>query len=106
MDIRIKWFDGKYPSFNVSLASAPGRDEFLTIKGCRLVNGTDGQFVSYPAQKKDDGKYWNHVWASEKFNEAVLAAATEDAPEAKPAKPSKPAPKGRAASEDDGDVPF
>lgn len=32
MEISIKWFDGKYPSFNVSLHSQVGRDPFLEVK--------------------------------------------------------------------------
>lgn len=82
MDIRIKHFEGKYPSFNVGLASNDKSEEFLSIKGCRIVNGKDGEFVSWPATKNEStGKYWNHCWANEKFAAAVLAKAKETMPQ-------------------------
>jgi len=102
MDIRIEHFDGKYPSFNVALASAPGKQEFLTIKGCRIVEGSKGAFVSWPATKNEKtGKYWNHVWANDAFADAVLKAAQD-------AMPKNPAPSRRDDRRDDGlsDVPF
>lgn len=60
--------------FNVSLSSAQGKEPFLTIKGCRVVDGSKGRFVSWPAKKLDSGKWWNHVYASEGFQTAVLQA--------------------------------
>lgn len=103
MQINIEWFDGKYPQFNVSLASKEGVEPFLTVKGCRIVDGSKGEFVSWPATKNENtGKYWNHVWASEKFAAAVLE-------EAKKAQ-KKPQPKDAAwragAREQDSDIPF
>lgn len=81
MDIRIKHFDGKYHSFNVGLASNEQAEEFLSIKGCRIVNGKDGEFVSWPATKNEStGKYWNHVWANDKFASAVLEKAKASRP--------------------------
>ena len=102
MDIRIEWFDGKYPSFNVALASAPGKQEFLTVKGCRIVDGSKGPFVSWPATKNEKtGKYWNHVWANDAFAEAVLKAAQESMPQK-----SAPA-RGRAQQDEDSEsIPF
>jgi len=94
MEILIEHFDGKYPSFNVSLASKPGVEPFLQIKGCRIVDGQKGPFISYPARKDEkSGKYWNHVWGSEKFNAAVL----EKAMEGQRAKPGR---------NDDDSIPF
>jgi DNA-binding cell septation regulator SpoVG len=92
MEISIEHKDGKYPSFNVHLSSKAGADPFLTIRGCRIVDGSKGQFVSYPSRKQDDGKYWNHIWANDKFNAMVLEKATAGK------KPSK--------SSDDDDIPF
>ena len=84
MNITVKWFDGKYPSFNLMLASKEGAEPFLEIKGCRIVDGKSGPFVSYPSKKLDTGKYWNHVYGSEKFNAAVLAVARESMTDDKP----------------------
>jgi len=76
MEISIEKHDGKYPSFNINLHSKPGAEPFLVIKGCRIVNGQKGEFISYPATKNEKtGKYWQHVYGGEKFNEAVLRLA-------------------------------
>ena len=98
MKITVEHFPGTHPQFNVSLASAEGKEPFLTVKGCRIVDGTKGEFVSWPATKNEKtGKYWNHVWASDAFNAAVLQAAKDAAP--------KPANRKPAPVEDD-DIPF
>lgn len=88
MKITVKHFAGQYPSFNVGLASSEGREPFLEIKGCRIVSGAKGDFVSWPSRKQDDGKYWNHVWGSDEFQAAVLKEAQKAAPKPAP----KPAP--------------
>lgn len=66
--------------FNVSLSSKEGAQPFLTVKGCRVVEGRNGKFVSWPARKLESGKYWNHVWVSEGFATAVLDAYEASAP--------------------------
>lgn len=83
--------------FNVCLASAAGKQAFLTIKGCRIVQGRNGPFISWPARKLESGKYWQHCYASEPFAAAVLAAYDESAP-----KPAAPA----AKAADLDDMPF
>ena len=35
----------------------------ITIYGCRIVDGKNGTFISYPASKGKDGKYYSHVYA-------------------------------------------
>lgn len=92
--------------FNINLHGKAGADPFLTIKGCRIVQGQKGPFVSYPARKMDNGKYWQHVYGGEKFNEAVLRKATGESrphPPSRPAPPPRPAPR---ASADYDDIPF
>jgi DNA-binding cell septation regulator SpoVG len=90
--------------FNVALSTAEGKEPYITVKGCRIVNGSDGPFVSWPARKQDSGKWWNHVYASRPFAEAVLRAAQqgqrEEAPRRQAPRPSKP------ALDDDGLPPF
>lgn len=104
MKIQIKHFDGQHPSFNVQLFNE-GTEPFLEIKGCRIVSGANGEFVSWPSRKLDSGKYWNHCYASESFNAAVLKLAQKSAaPKAPPARP-KPAPSSGFDDMDD-DIPF
>jgi DNA-binding cell septation regulator SpoVG len=82
--------------FNVSLSSGEGKEAFVTIKGCRVVDGTKGRFISFPSRTLDSGKYWNHVYASEQFQAAILAEFDKSAQ--KPAKPVR--------SRDMDDAPF
>ena len=83
MFISIEHHEGKYPSFNINLHSEEGADAFLSIKGCSIKIGAKGQFISYPARKKEDGTWWQHVWASEKFNASILKKAQNSAPAVK-----------------------
>lgn len=82
--------------FNVALSSAEGKEAFLVIKGCRVKEGDKGRWISFPARKLDSGKWWNHVYASEGFQAAILAEFD---------KAQKPAPR-RAPKPDDDDIPF
>jgi DNA-binding cell septation regulator SpoVG len=88
LQIEVEHKDGKYPSFDLILRNGAGKDPFMIIRGCRIVNGVKGDFVSYPSRKSEDGKYWNHVWAATPFNDVVLNAARTTA--AKPAKKAEP----------------
>lgn len=99
MEIVIEWRDGKYPSFNVMLASKEGKDPFLTIRGCSIRSSEKGEFVSFPSKKQDDGKYWNHVMSSREFNAAVLKKAQD----ALPRDSNQPT---RKKVEQDEDAPF
>lgn len=106
MKITIKWFGDQ---FNIGLASAEGRDEFLSIKGCRLKSGERGDFVSWPAQKKDDGTYWRHVWGSDEFQAAVIREAKKSQPQdAKPArqKDERWQASAPARQTEEDDIPF
>lgn len=93
MHISIEHFDNQ---FNVRLSSKEGVEPFLVIKACRVVSGPKGDFVSFPARKSENGKWFNYVYASEKFQVAVLDAYNASKPKAKKAAPS----------DDMDDVPF
>lgn len=106
MKISVEWFDGDKPQFNVSLASGEGKQAFMTVKGCRIISGTKGDFISWPAKKNETtGKYWNHVYCSEQFNAAVL----EEAIKSKPKQDTRTHGErtGRSvAQDDDSQIPF
>lgn len=103
MHITIEHFSGKYPSFNINLHSQEGQEAFLSIKGCRIVDGSKGPFISYPATKNEStGKYWNHAYGSENFNAAVLKKAQAQAPKVAPPKPRP----GSGFDDMDSDIPF
>ena len=105
MKIQIKHFDGQYPSFNVQLFNE-GTEPFLEIKGCKIINGANGEFVSWPSRKLDSGKYWNHCYASEAFNAAVLKLAKGSSTPQRQAPKPKPAPASSGFDDMDSDVPF
>lgn len=82
MHIGTTWFGD---SFNVELSSHEGREPFLVVKGCRIKDGSKGEFVSWPANppKQQGGKWWQHVYASEAFSAAVIDAARESRPDSR-----------------------
>lgn len=81
MEISIRWFtESQYPSFNVGVASKAGNDPFIEIKGCRIVQGKDGEFVAPPSTKGKNDKYWNHAYFSKDFAAVVLEKAKESQP--------------------------
>lgn len=77
MHLSAEWRNGKYPTFNLNLATKEGKEPFLVIKGCKIVDGQKGEFISWPAKKMDDGKWLNHVYASREFVDAALKVAKE-----------------------------
>jgi DNA-binding cell septation regulator SpoVG len=83
-------------SFNIALSSKDGRDPFFVLKGCRIVDGQKGRFISVPSVKMESGKYWNHAYISEGFQAEVLKAY--DASTQKAAT--------KAAAPADDDIPF
>ena len=101
MEISVKWFDGKYQSFNISLASKAGNEPFLEVKGCRIVKGKDGDFVSPPSTKGNNDKYWNHAYFSKDFAAVVLEKAKEAMPAAK-----APVKVDAGGFDDDSLIPF
>lgn len=94
MEIRTIWQDGKYPSFNLELASKEGADPFLVVKGCRIVQGQKGDFVSGPATM------------GEKFSAVVLSTALEAQRKAAPRDKRFDEPKSRQLPQDDESLPF
>ena len=96
MHIKVIWHG---ESFNIGLASKEGKDEFLTVKGCRLKTHDGKEFISFPSQKNEKtGKWWNHVWGSDDFQAAVIEAAKMAQPQEK----KDP----RDVSDIDSDLPF
>lgn len=106
MEITLDWHGDQ---FNINLHSVAGADPFLTVRGCRVKDGTNGAFISYPVNKNEKtGKWWNHVQGGEKFNAAVLKMAQQNQPK----KPSHDAAKARqlpkqgSGFDDFEDAPF
>lgn len=98
MKINITNYNAERRTFNVELASKDGAEPFLIIRDCRVMDGANGRFVSYPARKMDSGKWWNHVRGSDAFNSAVLTAVETVAP--------KDAPPSAKSTQADDDAPW
>jgi len=75
MEVSVEWQEGQYPSFNLILSSKAGVDPFITIKSCSIMQGSKGEFVKYPSKKMDSGKWFNYIYANEKFNSVVMEKA-------------------------------
>ena len=103
MHINIEHHD---KSFNVALSSKQGADPFLVVKGCRIVDGQKGRFVSWPSKKLDSGKYWNHCFSSDAFSAAVIKAHDESIPKPAAKKSAAAAASTGFVDDMDDDIPF
>lgn len=52
--------------------------EGIVIKGFRIVNGTNGLFISSPNEKGKDGKYYDKVTLPKEMKESLEQAAIEE----------------------------
>jgi len=87
------------------MASKEGSVPFMTIRGCRIVNTSNGEFVSYPAQKNENtGKWWNHCQGSDRFNDEVLILAKAKQP--KQQEQSRQGASKPPAGDFEPDIPF
>lgn len=51
----------------------------VTIYGCKVVEGSKGDFISFPSHKGKDGKYYNHAWVklSDEDSKKIIAQVEE-----------------------------
>lgn len=51
----------------------------VTIYGCKVVEGSKGDFISFPSHKGKDGKYYNHAYIklSDEASAAIIAQVEE-----------------------------
>lgn len=63
--------------YTVKLSSGEGREPFLEIKDLKIIDGSKGRFVGFPARKDEKGgvtKYWPYLYASEAFQVGLMKA--------------------------------
>ena len=73
--VKKTWTDGKV-SADVTLSI--GKAEIVTIYGIRVVDGSNGAFLSMPSRKGSDGKYYYQAnIIDEDIKSAVLELLTE-----------------------------
>lgn len=70
------WNDGSV-TFALNLQVATKR--WVTIYGCRIVEGKDGSFISFPSRKGGDGKYYSHAYLrlTQEEQDEIIQAALE-----------------------------
>ena len=71
----------------------------LVVKGCKLANGSNGQFVSGPSAKMDNGEWFRYLYMDKQFGDYVTKLAIE----AMPNEPQQSKPK---AADLESDIPF
>ena len=82
---------GKWTFYDVMLASAEGREPFLTIKDCKLVEGSKGPFVGFPA-RKDGEKWWPMMYGNDEFQAAIITAMRSVEPDKRSIAERRPKP--------------
>lgn len=53
-------------------------DDEITIRGFKLVNGTNGLFIGAPATKGNDDKYYDNVVLPKELKENLQTLAIEE----------------------------
>ena len=56
----VRWVDGKNGKEGVAFFSLIYQD--MKVYNCKIVSGSNGDFVSFPSAKGSDGKYYNQAW--------------------------------------------
>ena len=74
--------------------------EGLTVKGFKIIEGSDGLFIGYPSKQNRDGEYSDTVWAAKELKQEISKLAlTEYGREVLNAPPQSTPPQ-------DDDIPF
>lgn len=50
-------------------------DNGIELKDCKIVSGSKGSFVSGPARKGSDGKWYAHIYFPTDVSDAIVALA-------------------------------
>ena len=53
-------------------------EDGFTIKGFKLVEGTNGLFVGFPSQKGNDDEYHDTVWVEKEVRDQVIELAKRE----------------------------
>jgi DNA-binding cell septation regulator SpoVG len=62
-------------TFGIALVKAD--KVLLAIKNCKLASCSNGQFVSGPSSKMDDGTWFNYLFMDKQFGEYVTGLAVK-----------------------------
>lgn len=53
--LRVKKFEDGNIVFDLKIGK-------ITIYGCKVIKGKNGEFIGFPNYKGKDAKHYNHVW--------------------------------------------
>lgn len=67
-------------TFGIALHKVGADKPFAVIKGCKMASGSNGEFVSGPSTKMDDGKWFNYLFMDKDFGAYVTKLALEAMP--------------------------
>lgn len=73
-----EWDDGSV-SFAIDFRLEGGRT--ITVYNCRVIEGEKANFISFPARKGKDGKYYSYAYVrlTQEEQDDIIAAAMEAA---------------------------
>ena len=94
---------GRFTFYTVELATAEGKDPFLTLKDLKIRDGSKGRFVSFPGYKDDKDKWWHYVYASDAFQVELIKAMDAATPKDTRTHAERKKP---TLAEMDDDIPF
>ena len=96
---------GEYTFYDVMLATAEGKEPFLTVKDCMVIDGSKGRFVSFPARKDNKDKWWPMLYASDAFKVELIKAMDAATPK-QDTRTHAERKKPTVADDDDSLIPF
>lgn len=83
---------GKWTFYDVMLATSEGKEPFLTIKDCKMIEGSKGTFVGFPSRKDAQDKWWPMVYGSDEFQAAIITAMRSVEPDKRTIAERRPKP--------------
>jgi len=85
-------------------------EEGMVVKGFRIVDGSNGPFVSMPSQKGKDDQYYDTVYAEPQLKDEIMQVAMEaygsDIVQSHPGYQGAPAAATDPPPFSDDDIPF
>ena len=65
-------------SESVDIEVTVGKQSLFTVYGCRIVDGKNGKFLSFPSRKDSDGNYYNYARITDSdMCDAIIEAIEE-----------------------------
>ena len=77
--------------------------EGFTLKGFKIMDSINGEFVSNPSQQDKDGEYYDTIWTNKETKEKLFEMVEKE----RAKKPiTEPEPEFNQSTDDDENIPF